>query len=76
MTTAERAVLRKKVLTALKRTHTLYGLAVETRATEADVGIVLNELHRAKIIDARGVLGFRVLDVAPRPQPFLADGDW
>jgi hypothetical protein len=76
MTTSERAVLRKKILSELKYTRTMYGLASATGATEAEVSIVLNELHRAKVIDARRVHGFRVLEVAPVPQPLLGDGDW
>ena len=77
MTKPERLVLRKKVLAALKHTRTMYGLAAETRATEAEVGIVLNELHKAKVIDARGVHGFRVLDAQPtKAQPFLSEEAW
>lgn len=73
MTKPERLVLRKKILSALKHTRTMYGLAAETRATEAEVGIVLNELHDAKIINAASVHGFRLLRPVVVPQPFL---DW
>lgn len=76
MTAPERLVLRKKLLTAIKHTRTMYGLAAATQATEAEVGIVLNELHDAKIINGHSVHGFRPLVTVPQPQPLLGDDAW
>lgn len=77
MTNHELASLKKRVLKALHSTRTLYGLSVATKATEAEVGIALNEMHRAKTIDAHSVHGFRLLAAAPtKDQPFLSSEDW